>query len=96
MPVTKGTQCNITSCTYNESTGVIKEALRLRVSRSMLENVCIGVCLRLLLYLCNCIHVTGDSPVTGLYTNKIDLICFDLLVSLLEILLPALKSIALF
>ena len=31
----------------------------------------------LCLFLCNCIHVTGDSPVTGLYTNKIDLILFD-------------------
>ena len=30
--------------------------------------------LSLLLFLCDCIHVTSDSPVTGLYKNKIDLI----------------------
>ena len=40
----------------------------------VLENICIQVCLRLYLYLYDYIHVTGDSPVTGLYTNKIDLI----------------------
>ena len=31
------------------------------------------------MFLCNCIHVTGDSPVTGLYTNKFDLIWFVLI-----------------
>ena len=62
----------ITFVTIHNS-AVYLSGARVSISPTLVPRL-IWVCLRLYFYLCNCMHVTGDSRVTGPYTNKTDLI----------------------